>query len=1043
VLTTDASAADDGTPGSPGFVLGVAGSYYVDVKNNGPDPVAGVVTVTDTPPAGFFVTSATGTGWACSVAATVVCTNPGPMDVDASLPRITITGVPTDASLNDADGDANPQTGLMVNQVSVSSGQPDRRSTNDSDTEPTPVRRLSDMAISAAWSPMTPLVAGAQVVATITVVANGPSVAVGPVSVVDDLPTGLRLVRVRGTGWNCSASRAGTGYSAEANQNGRIDCSRSSNGVVATSVFDPLEVTVQIDPARMSATTLSAVVNHANDPEPGNNAVTVSGASTLTSGLTVRVDDGDARFAVGQRDATVMVVATNQGPSVEPGPVVARTDLPMGLVPQRVEAEGWSCTTTSRAVDGGTAARVSCTWVGSDSTPDAVRVGEVLPTIALVLAVQPSAAVSSDPDAANLVRVESTLTATATPTTQTDGVDTAVSPQADLTVTAGPADPDPWQVGDTGGYAVVVTNNGPSAEYGPVTVRKPIPLGATFVAGRGDGWSCQVDRGAAEVVDVVTCTHGRPAGLGRNEAVLAAGESLSPLVIDVAVGPGLLPGASASPVAISGSVSVKGATDSVWASASDVVSVVAVADLAVERSGEANTITVGEQATYAVRITNRGPNPAAAGVVVTDALPEGVELIDWAGEGFTCLSSSAGPTCTYAEPIAVGDTRAVRLTVAARPAAYTATTRGTGTMSVSGPNIERNPGDNDLDYSLAIEPLVDLAIENAHFERLVVGRTTLLQLAVENLGPNEPASKVTLRNDLPAGLEYTEAVGDDWECATSGQRLECSYREALVVGEPLPVVEVGVRVLSTDADGEENVSSVSATVRDADVGNNEARTVLVVRMPDSVVPEPAETGSDTAAPVTTGATDDIAERAPNLAIGMYLDGVATFGGRAIWNLTVANTGAGDAYDVLVSNPLPLDLAPVDVTSAEGICAVTGQLVRCSFDSLRPDETRLIEVSTQVVGRGVDAVVRNTASVSGTRPEVRADDNVVEVATRLGTRSAERSAHDAVERGVDLPSDWAHLWATVLGICGALGAVGLTYLVLVRPRRVFRRRQPTA
>jgi uncharacterized repeat protein (TIGR01451 family) len=214
-------------------------------------------------------------------------------------------------------------------------------------------------------------------------------------------------------------------------------------------------------------------------------------------------------------------------------------------------------------------------------------------------------------------------------------------------------------------------------------------------------------------------------------------------------------------------------------------------------------------------------------------------------------------------------------------------------------------------------------------------------------------------------------------------------------------------------------------------------------MPESVVPELAETGSDTAAPVTTGATDDIAERAPNLAIGMYLDGVATFGGRAIWNLTVANTGAGDAYDVLVSNALPLDLAPVDVTSADGICAVTGQLVRCSFGFLRPDETRLVEVSTMVVGRGVDAVVRNTASVSGTRPELRADDNVVEVATRLGAPSAERSGQDAVDRGVDLPSGWARLWATVLGICGALGAVGLTYLVLVRPRRVFRRRQPTA
>jgi uncharacterized repeat protein (TIGR01451 family) len=1043
VVTTDASAADDGTPGSPGFVLGVAGSYYVDVKNNGPDPVAGVVTVTDTPPAGFLVTSATGTGWACSVAATVVCTNPGPVAVGENLSRITITGVPTDASLNDADGDANPQTGLVVNSVSVSSGQPDRRSTNDSDAEPTPVRRLSDMAISAAWSPTTPLVAGAEAVATITIVANGPSVAVGPVSVVDDLPTGLRLVRVRGTGWNCSASRAGTGYSAEANQNGRIDCLRSSNGVVASTALDPLEVTVQIDPTSMSATTLSAVVNHANDPELGNNTVTVSGSTTATSGLTVRVDDGAAQFTVGQRDATVMVTVTNQGPSVEPGPVVARTDLPVGLVPQRVEADGWSCTTTSRAVDGGTAARVSCTWVGSDSTPDAVGVGEVLPTIAVVLAVQPTAAVSSDPDAANLERAETTLTGTATPTTQTDGVDTAVSPKADVTVAVGPADPDPWQVGDTGGYAVVVTNNGPSPEYGPVTVSKPIPVGATFVTGRGDGWSCQVDRGAAEVVDVVTCTHGRPAGLGRNEGLLAAGESLSPLVIDVAVGPGLLPGSSASPVAVSGSASVKGATDSVWASVSDLVSVVAVADLAIERSGEANSLAVGEQATYALRITNRGPNPAAAGVVVTDVLPEGVELVAWAGEGFTCLPSATGPTCTYAEPIAVGDTRAVSLTVAARPAAYTAAARGTGTMSVSGPNIDRNPGDNDQDYSLVIEPLVDLAVEYTQVERLVVGRTTSFQLAVENLGPNDPASKVTLRNDLPDGLEYTEAGGDDWECATSGQRLECSYREALVIGEPLPVVEVGVRVLSADADGDENVSSVSATVRDADVANNEARTVLVVRMPESVVPELAETGSDTAAPVTTGATDDIAERAPNLAIGMYLDGVATFGGRAIWNLTVANTGAGDAYDVLVSNALPLDLAPVDVTSADGICAVTGQLVRCSFDSLRPDETRLVEVSTMVVGRGVDAVVRNTASVSGTRPELRADDNVVEVATRLGAPSAERSGQDAVDRGVDLPSGWARLWATVLGICGALGAVGLTYLVLVRPRRVFRRRQPTA
>ena len=1069
VVTTDASAPDDGTPGSPGLVLGVAGAYYVDVNNNGPDPVAGTVTMTDTPPVGFLVTGASGAGWTCSVGATVVCTNPGPVAVGATLPRITISGVPTEASLNDVDGDGDPHTGLVVNRASVSSGQADRRITNDSDEEPTPVRRLSDLAISAAWSPMTPLVAGAQAVGTITVVTNGPSVAVGPVSVIDEVPTGLRLVRVRGTGWNCAASRVGTGYSAEANQNGRIACSRSLNGVAASTVLDPLEVTVQIDPARMSATTLSAVVSHANDPEPGNNAVTVSGATTLTSGLTVRVDDGDARFTAGQRGATMMVVTTNQGPSVEPGPVVVTTDLPVGLVPDEVAADGWSCATTARVVDGVDAARVTCTWIGADAGPDAVGVGQVLPMISMMLTVRSDAVITIDPEAASLVRTEATISGAATPEPQTDGVDTVVAPVADLSVVSGPTDTDPWQVGDTGGYALVITNNGPSPEYGPVVVSKPIPEGATFVSGRGDGWSCQVDRGAAEIADVVTCTHGRPAGMGPDQALLAVDESLSPLVIDVAVGPGVLPGPSASPVVVGGSAAVKGVTDAVWASASDQVSVVGVADLSVERSGEANTLRVGEQATYTVRVTNAGPNASAAGVVVTDVLPTGVELVDWAGEGFTCLPSADGPSCTFAEPIAVGDTRAVTLTVVARPEAYTGVEGIDGAVSASGPNIDRNPGDNELEYSLAIEPLIDLAVTRHQSERFVVGRSTSFQLAVENLGPNVVSSEITLHNELPAGLAYTEVRASDWDCTTTDQHLACTLTDEFGAGEALPVVDVGVQVVATTADGVDNVATVTAAERDADTTNNEVRTALVVRMPESVVAEPAlvpptvdttapvdtvpvdtvpvdTTAPQTTVPVTSAATPDVvlamgdaAERAPNLAIGMYLESEVSLGSQATWHLTVTNTGAGDAYDVLVSNSLPIDLLPLDATVASGLCAVTGQLVRCSFDSLHPDESRMIEVSTRVVGRGVDAVIRNTASVSGIRPELRADDNTVVVSTRLGAAVRAQDAPAAVDRGVDLPGGWTRVWVTVLGILGALAAVWSTYRVLVRPRRIARPR----
>ncbi len=1041
VRTTDPGPADDGTADSVGFAVGVAGAYFVDVANNGPDAVAGPVTMVDTVPAGYLVTAASGTGWSCTVTTVVTCTNPGPVEVGRALPRITIAGVPTGAALNDADGDADPGTGLAVNRATVSSGQPDRLPTNDTDDESTPVRQLTDFAISAQWSPATPLIAGAQVAATITVITNGPSPGTGPVTVNDELPDGLRLVKVRGAGWNCTGSRVGSGFSAEADTNGRIACSRVIRELAAGSTLEPIEVIVQVDPAQMSATALTAQVSHANDREPGNDSLTVSGTVTSTARLTVRADAGGSPIAVGQAAGVVMVVATNQGPSVERGPVVVDVQLPSGLDRGEVEAPGWACAAARRDDAEAAATDLECTWVGDDATPDPVGVAEVLPTIVLPLSARAEAVESSEPDAPNLARVVVAIEGSTATTPQQDDLDVVIRPVADVVATVAPSDTDPWRAGGSGSYAVVVTNNGPSDEYGPVTVSKPIPLGTTFESGRGDGWSCQVDRGAGGTADLVVCSHARGTALGRSEALLPAGASLSPLMIDVSVGGGLLPGASAAPVTVSGSTAVLGTTDTTWSTVSDQVTVESVVDLSVTRSGEATRLPVAVDVTYEVRVANAGPNPAAAGVTVTDTLPPGVELSSWAGEGWTCLDAATGPTCTFAEPIGVGESRAVSLTVVASAEAYSGADQVEGTLTVSGPNAEARPDDNSLDYAAEVAPLVDLAVTQVQTGRLVVGRRAGFAIEVRNLGPNAPSTEVTVTNDLPERLSYGAVDGDEWECVTEAQRLRCTYRGPIEIDAALPTIEVAVSAETESAEGVDNVVGVWSPDRDVDATNNVASRALVVRRPGSVVAEPFTEpfGTDTAAE----AVDP--DSAPDLVVGLRTDDAPPLGARGTWHVDVANTGAADAYDVVVSDIVPSIARPLRATADGGLCAIVGQQVRCSFDTIVPDAQRSIAVTVEMTGRRDDRTEPNTATASSSRPDRSTDDNTAELAVPVGLAGAVPfgvTSADAA-RGDDLPTGWRPVWVTLLGVVALALALAATFVVVVAPQhrpRLPRRRR---
>ena len=68
------------------------------------------------------------------------------------------------------------------------------------------------------------------------------------------------------------------------------------------------------------------------------------------------------------------------------------------------------------------------------------------------------------------------------------------------------------------------------------------------------------------------------------------------------------------------------------------------ADLSIAKTGSPDPITVGEQLTYTLAVTNGGPD-TATGVAITDALPTGVNLVSSSASQGGCSTAAGVVTC--------------------------------------------------------------------------------------------------------------------------------------------------------------------------------------------------------------------------------------------------------------------------------------------------------------------------------------------------------------------------------------------------------------
>jgi uncharacterized repeat protein (TIGR01451 family)/uncharacterized repeat protein (TIGR02543 family) len=105
----------------------VGATYQITVTNVSPVATAGVVTVTDTLPAGLIATGIAGTGWTC-VLGTLTCTRADALAPSAAYPVIVLTvNVATTAPL------------LVINTATVSGGGNDVNPANNSTSDPTAI----------------------------------------------------------------------------------------------------------------------------------------------------------------------------------------------------------------------------------------------------------------------------------------------------------------------------------------------------------------------------------------------------------------------------------------------------------------------------------------------------------------------------------------------------------------------------------------------------------------------------------------------------------------------------------------------------------------------------------------------------------------------------------------------------------------------------------------------------------------------------------------------------------------------------------------
>ena len=720
---------------------------------------------------------------------------------------------------------------------------------------------------------------------TIKVTNNGPDTAVGPFTVTDAVQAPMTFADDSGDGWNCSAVDAA------------VTCTRSNAAdTLAAGASFPLitlRVTIPSDtPTPTTLTNTASVTGRTYDPTPGNNTDTDS--VPLTTSADLAIEKGRSEPLEAGRDVTYTLSVSNLGSSTSRATITVTDAVPVGTTFVSASGTGWACPTDNAAITS-----ITCTR-GSD-----LLAGKAAPQITVVLRIGSG----FTGDLTNTAVVTGT-TPDPVPGNNTSSVTGTVKRLADVAIekthagTDEPAFKGDFTPGTTNNsYLFTVTNFGPADAAAPVVVEDTLPEHLSYTGTKSDisgTWTCVADPATTPTAPIrqkVTCTLTGGLALGQTRAVRIGIAAATTAPAD---------GKFTNTATVTSGTKDPNEGNN---SSTDNTAFTSSADLAIAKTPKTQTVLAGEDVTWTLTVTNKGPSNSAGPTTVTDVLPAGTTFVSAGGDGWKpCTLVDQTITCEHPDGVASGGSLPP-ITVVAAVSASAGPATLVNKASVDGPTGDPDLTNNTTEASVTVADEADLGIVKTFTGTSPVpaGATTTFSLAVSNAGPSD-ADGVIVGDTLPAGLTLVNAAGDGWTCVVAGQVLSCS-RPTLAAKTSAPLIAQTVRVNSGYPPATiTNTATVSSATKDVNPDNDSSSDKFQV----------------------TASADLILTKSHDK------DASAVAGEEFTFDLVVRNAGPSDAQlPIVVRDTLPAGLSYVS-NGPDWTCTTTGtpavdEVVECTLD----------------------------------------------------------------------------------------------------------------
>jgi uncharacterized repeat protein (TIGR01451 family)/fimbrial isopeptide formation D2 family protein len=432
-------------------------------------------------------------------------------------------------------------------------------------------------------------------------------------------------------------------------------------------------------------------------------------------------------------------------------------------------------------------------------------------------------------------------------------------------------------------FSLLASNEGPS-DAADAKIVDTLPAGLTYV--RAEGASCTA------VGSEVTCPlRGLALGATRTVTLVARTSGV---------------GTDDNTATVSSATEDPDAANN---SSEASVQVLPAADLVLEKTATPSEVQLPGEVTYALKVTNAGPD-AAQGVVVTDRLPAGENYVsDDAG----CNVSGQTVSCSLGE-LGNEATRTIQLIVKVGLSLGEQTV--TNTAEVSSATDDPEMANDVASAPIQTGPAADVAIVKHGPASVITGEQIAWQMTVVDDGPST-AHDVTVLDPLPAGVSYDGSTTSQGSCSIESGTLTCE------LGTLADGASAQITVAATVAAGPgslQNTAVVSAEEPDPEPANDSSTaTTQIASAPSG--PGPATSSPSGGATPTTKPSVKAAKHAKGagaaseppakLALSVKLATPTIAPGQPlVYHLTLRNTSGGTAMRPEVCDQLPAQVSVV-------------------------------------------------------------------------------------------------------------------------------------